>query len=472
MMLKKLRQKKTAKKVWIILALIITPAFVLWGSGSLLRSKQEIRFAGKIFGRKVPLSEFQEALEACRNQAIIQFGENFNQVQKYLNLEEQAWERLILLQEAKKRRISVSDQEVVGLIQSYPFFQKKGVFDQGIYADFLRYYFHTPARSFEEQTRQNLMLAKLFKELTADLKVNDEEIRDEYRKLNVEISIDYLAALEIEFQKETLKITEEELKSYFAKNSFAFKQPLSFNAEYLMSDSEEKIKNIFLRLQKKETLTKIAKDLNLEAKETGLFASSDSIPGIGWVPEVSRILAKLKEGEFSPPLSLDKKFYLFKLKERKEPYIPDFESSKEKVKQTFVQDKARELSRQKIAKCLEKIKESAKINPDSVDFRPWARECGLKSGAAGPFKYGSYIEGIGASDNFWLEAERLKENELSHIIEMPGGFYVIKVKSRPALDEKKFESEKKEFRQKLLAHKHQEYFLKFVEELKRKAKVF
>ena len=40
-MLRALRNKKTAKKVWIVLAVIIVPAFVLWGSGSLLRSKEE-----------------------------------------------------------------------------------------------------------------------------------------------------------------------------------------------------------------------------------------------------------------------------------------------------------------------------------------------------------------------------------------------------------------------------------------------
>ena len=96
-MLKKLRNKKTAKKVWIILAILIIPAFVLWGSGSLIRSKQEATYAGRIFGRNISFLEYRDALDAVKNTAIMQFGDNFPEIEKVLNLESQAWMRIILL---------------------------------------------------------------------------------------------------------------------------------------------------------------------------------------------------------------------------------------------------------------------------------------------------------------------------------------------------------------------------------------
>ena len=52
-MLKILRNKKTAKKVWIVLAIIIIPAFALWGFGSSSHSRQENATAGRIFGRRM-----------------------------------------------------------------------------------------------------------------------------------------------------------------------------------------------------------------------------------------------------------------------------------------------------------------------------------------------------------------------------------------------------------------------------------
>jgi len=101
-----------------------------------------------------------------------------------------------------------------------------------------------------------------------------------------------------------------------------------------------------------------------------------------------------------------------------------------------------------------------------------AKKFDLESGSTDLFKYGSYIENIGASDNFWITAQKLKEDEVSQIVDMgPSAFYIIKIKSRVPIDEKKFENEKKEFGQKLLLQKRQGYFIKFAEELKIKARI-
>src|SRR3989338_9034316 len=130
-MLKSLRKKGVAKKIFIVLAIVIVPAFVLWGSASLLRS-QKSSYAGKIFGKKVSFDEFQESLRAVQTRGLLQFGENFYKIQRFLNLELEAWDRLILLYEAKKKRIRVTDQEVIGRIAEIPFFQRNGKFDQKI----------------------------------------------------------------------------------------------------------------------------------------------------------------------------------------------------------------------------------------------------------------------------------------------------------------------------------------------------
>jgi parvulin-like peptidyl-prolyl isomerase len=470
-MLKHLRKKKTAKKIWIVLAVIIVPAFVLWGFGSAFRSRGEKVYAGKIFGRNIPLLDFKDSMEAVKNQAIMQFGEKFSQVQKYLDLENRAWERLILLSEAQKRKINVSDQEIVDLIQGYPFFQRKGQFDNRIYNEMLKYVFRTQPRAFEEQTRQNIILSKLYKQVTSGVKLSDEDIKKEYYKANQELSIYYLASLPSEFQKD-ISPSAEEVKDYFAKNSFEFKEPLSFNIEYISLVSEDKVKATLPRLNKRVDLTKLARDLGTEAKETGIFRQTDPIPGIGWAPEVMNLISKLKVGQFSPPVQTDKNYYILRLKERKEPYIPDFETIKDKVRAEFIKNKSSQLAKERIASCLKKLKEAYALSPKTADFNTYAREFGLKAGSTKEFKFGSYIEGIGASDNFWLAAEGLKENEFSSIIETSSGFYIIKVKAKAPIDYKNFETKKEEFTQQLLLQKQQEYFSNFVQELIKKAQLY
>ncbi|MBI4972326.1 MAG: SurA N-terminal domain-containing protein [Candidatus Omnitrophica bacterium] len=243
-MLKKLRKKKTAKKVWIILCILILPAFLLWGSGSIIRSRQETNYAG---------------------------------------LESQAWERLMLLAEAKKQKITANDTEVIQQLASLALFKdNQGNFDNTRYAQILRYYFRTSPRVFEEQLRQNLIIAKLYQQLTNGITLSEEEIKENYKKVNEEMRFDYIAAAPSDFAKE-INVSEEEVKNYFSKNSLQFKQPLSFNIEYAIVAADtkdenaiqQKLKELMLRLKKKEDFKKVALDFGIEVKETGLFTQTE-----------------------------------------------------------------------------------------------------------------------------------------------------------------------------------------------------
>jgi peptidyl-prolyl cis-trans isomerase D len=466
-MLKQLRNKKTAKKVWIFLAVIIVPAFILWGSGSMSRGKDQAQFAGKLFGRNVPFTELRDAIDAVRTQGIMQFGEKFPEVEKYMNLESQAWDRLILLAEAKKRRAKATDAEVIKLIESYSFFQRNGVFDQKIYSELLQYVFRIQPRAFEEQTRQNIMLSKLYDQITANITVKQEEIKDEYLKANQEISINYIAALPADFAKD-IAPSDQEIKEYFSSNQLNFKQPLSYNLEYVTADSVDKIKEFASKLSKQTDFVKIAEEMKLEIKETGLFAQSEPIPQIGWSPEILNLISNLQVGEFSQGVHLDKSYYMFLMKEKKEAFIPEFDKIKDKVKDALIKERSAKLAREKIDQALDKLKEAKQADVSSEVFLKLAKELGIKSESSAPFKFGSYIEGVGASDNLWLAASALKEGESSSIISIPSGFYIIGLKSKPPIDELKFQAEKDELNKKLLSQKKQEFFAKFLEELKKK----
>ncbi len=213
-MLKILRNKKTAKKVWIGLAIIIIPAFALWGFGGGSCSRQETAVAGKIFGRNISYIQFRDAIAAEKIMAIMRFGDKLGEVQQYLNLEAQAWERLILLAEAKKRRITASDQEVIEDIENSPVFQFRGAFNNKIYNEILRYSLRVQPRIFEELTRQNLILSKLYKQVTDKVSLSDEQIKNEYAKVKSKTPID-----ETRFAKEKTdfagKLLFEKKQNYF-----------------------------------------------------------------------------------------------------------------------------------------------------------------------------------------------------------------------------------------------------------------
>lgn len=476
-MLKILRNKKTAKKIWLGLALIIVPAFIFWGSGSMIRSQERGNLPGRIFGRAVSQQEYQEALLAVKNQAMMQFGDNLGEIQKYVDFNALAWQRLVLLAEARKKRINASDAEVIGQIESLPLFKNAhGQFDNRLYNQILQYVLRTQPRTFEEQVRQNIIMRKLYEKVTSDIKIDDRLLKEEYKKTNQEVSVSYIAAIPSDFISD-LNITEQQEKEYFLKNEFEFKMPISYNLEYVTLSSEGKseeelkdtIQKLSISLHKKNNLKGAAGELGLQVKETGLFTEDAPIPGIGWSQEVSRLLSKWKAGKAPITIASGKEIYVLVLKEKKAPYVPDFETVKDRAREKLLKDTAKQIARQKIEECLARLKSLPRAEIDEEDFKKAASTSGLKFESTGPFKYGTYMAGIGSSDDFWNAAVGMKEEQYSGVIAMDSGFYIIRLKNISAFDEKRFLEEKEGFSQKLLERKKEERFTKFLEDLLRLA---
>ncbi len=188
-MLKQLRQKKTMKRILWVLALIIIPAFVLWGAGGLRESKN---YAGMVFGKRVTLDEYRKSFAAARNKAFLLYGSDFYKMQEELDLDKAAWERIIMLKEAERQKIRASDEEVIARIASMPFFQNsEGYFSQRNYVMILNNTFRTSPRQFEEEMRQSMTIEKLAQPVFASVpEPLDTEIEEAIRKEREEIEGD------------------------------------------------------------------------------------------------------------------------------------------------------------------------------------------------------------------------------------------------------------------------------------------
>ncbi|MEW6076038.1 MAG: peptidylprolyl isomerase [Candidatus Omnitrophota bacterium] len=470
-MIKKIYHKKTQKIIWIVLTILILPAFFIWGSSSLLRNKPKASYVGVIDGKKVTVADFEDALLATRNLAIMQFGEKLDELKDYLDFPQQAWERLLLLREAKKRKINIADKEVIQEIQDFPFLQRKGSFDNVLYNQTLEYNFRTPARVFEEQIRQNLILAKLYKQVIAAVKTNDEELLKEYKKENEKISIYYLAGLYADFAK-TVNPAQEELQEYYRSHAIEFKQPPSYNIEYVAVKSDEEAKSLYALFKKTKSLKAAGNALQLDVKESGFFAQGEPIPGFGWSPEITALIAKLNTAEIAPVVRLESNYFLFALKEKREPFIPELDKIQDKVKEAFTRQASQHLAKEALTKCLAQLQKEPNATVNQQVLARASARFGLKEGTTPLFTFGSYIEGVGASDVFFNAARNLKANEWSNVIENPAGCFLISVKRFEPIDSAQYQAQKEAFGRKLLAFKQHEYFAKFLESLKSKSSLY
>jgi peptidyl-prolyl cis-trans isomerase D len=509
--------------MWII-AILVVPAFLLWGSGSVIRSKGNIRFAGTIFGKRISLRDYAQSLSACRNQAKLIYGDKFSDVAEYLNLKEQAWTRLILLYQAKREKISVKDDEVINWIKSSPLFQKDGRFSRSRYNLILQYLLRVQPRKFEEELRDSLKIAKLREAVVREVNVTEDEVKVAYRRKYEKREVSYILIESKDF-KEKLTLTEEELKNYYEDNREEFRLPEQVNVEYLnlafdkfkgqVSISDEDIKDYYNTHLKEFIIpSQEAKEKNKEPKyrslsevkdniksnlifqeakhkaqikasqiiedlidepdfekiaqkyavsfgETGFFAPQESIPGVGFSYQFAKEAFELAKDEISEIITTPTGLYIIRLKEKKASYIPSFEEAKTKIEEAVRRIKAKELARKKAEEILPKLKES--------NFEDVAKELSLTIKKSEPFTREGYIPDIGEAPAFSWAAFNLKIGQISKAVSTPKGYCLLRLDNIREIDEKKYTQEKKELKTALLKQKKEQYFQNWLLKLKEEA---
>src|SRR5258708_2888998 len=191
-MLEILRKKGVNKTVLWIIAVVIILSFGVFGTA--YRIDNIVNSAGTLYGHSVSNKEFQQAYSDARDQAIRIYGDEFFKNGNRIDLEQETWDRLILLKEAQKRDIQVNDQEVVAFIAALPFFQRNGQFDQTLYKEIVqnRSVFDRSTHEFEEGIRKQLIIKRLIDAVAPDVVLSDADLKKEYQKRNEKITLEYV----------------------------------------------------------------------------------------------------------------------------------------------------------------------------------------------------------------------------------------------------------------------------------------
>lgn len=446
-MLRQLRNKEVAKKIIIGLAIIIIPAFVLWGAGSLRGGRRRgPSYAGTIFGKKVSFDEYAESWRAVKNEAMMRY-ENFYKIYKQLDLEGEAWDRLILLHEAKRRGIKVSDEDVINTIRSFPFLIRDNKFDAELYEHVITNMFRISPREFEEDIRGSLIIAKLISSATEDVSVTEEELLQEYKKENEKIKIVYITQSPRDFL-EKIEISENEIEDYYKANTHEFKLPERVNIEYIefkytdyteeieigedeiqyyydthideyehpesirarhiLFEDEEKAKKILKKLKRGADFVKMA-------KEHSTCPTKDKGGDLGYfergkmVPEFDEAAFALTAGEISDIVKTQFGYHVIKLENRKEAYKDVFEDVKKKIKDIILKESARN-------KAYEEALLTAGLINKSADFEKIAEKYNKTIKATGYFPRHGIIPNIGWNPEIQKMAFDLKIGQVGPLI--------------------------------------------------------
>lgn len=99
---------------------------------------------------------------------------------------------------------------------------------------------------------------------------------------------------------------------------------------------------IIAELKEAESLTAVADKFNLKPQTSGFFKRTDSIPGVGYEPDIASAAFKLSERNtlYADAIKGQKGYFVISLRERKGPSLDGFEKEKSDIKARLRQQKA------------------------------------------------------------------------------------------------------------------------------------
>jgi len=242
-MLDIMRQKKRVKQIvlWaIIIALGLS--MLVWGvsnPGGSSGSTAMNTYAAMVDDRTITMQEFINTFEQSIQYLLENAPEDLDsELIKSLGLSNQVLNRLIrgkiveIL--AERWGISASPNEVRQAILNYPGHQGESGEFIGLeqYKMGLERIGVSP-EIYEEEFRYEVLSSKLTRLITDSLGISDDELREEFSRMNQSTKVEYVLLKKDSFKKR-VKPTDEELQAYFDthKNSYRIKEKR--RAEYLL----------------------------------------------------------------------------------------------------------------------------------------------------------------------------------------------------------------------------------------------
>ena len=214
-------------------------------------------------------------------------------------------------------------------------------------------------------------------------------------------------------------------------------------------------------------LSVLAKERGLALRVTPLFTGADAPAELARIEDFSKAAFSLSVNQISPVIEGADAYYLVRVKERREPSVPPFESARADIEKRLKETKAMELAMQKANALLEQLKKER-------DIKRLAADNGLKIEETGWFaRSDPEIPKVGALQELRPGGLALSPYQpiADRVYTQKSSLYLFAFKESEAADMERFEKGKSEFQQQALGVKRRMALQKFVDGLKAKAKI-
>lgn len=506
-MLRWLRKRQVVKRILWGIAATIVPAFVLWGVGSAVRSGRLSQTIATLDGAKIGVNDYLEHLRAVEQFTRLFGGDAARARPDEERLRAEAWDRTLLLVEAKRRQLTVGDQEVIAYIRSLPFLQRPdGGFDLRTYDYVLRHTLGASPREFEDNVREQLLILKLRQAIVNEATVTDEEAFAHYVAERQPLRVAYALVRSSDIV-EHLEPTAEQLRRHYDAHPDRFLVPEQLNLRYVVlpkppetpmdtagapasasasPDEAAEAAADAARQQIAQTrrqaerlvdqiladpsqMAAVAQAAGLTVQETDWFGAGDPIPGLGYERAVADAAWALAVHDVSDPIETDTDFVILQVAERRAARRAPFEEAMDQVREDWRATQQRQIARQRAEALLAQLREVASRHP-GAPLEELAAPLGLSVQRTEPIASSGYVSGLGPAALLADAVRTLAVGDVApSVVGTPVGFAVVQLVERLPVSDTEWEAERETVRQQLLTERRQRHYDDWLDALRQRA---
>ena len=467
--------------LWLVVAVFILFVFVDFG-GTIPGPAPPTEAAAVVGDDEISYGELQRAYRQTEESYRQAYGAQFTpelarQLQLPLQVLEQLVNQRILLDEAERMGLRVSDTELQKAVLQLPIFQDDsgGFVGADQYRRIVRSIGYGTPEEFEEAFRSDMLLGKLNRVLSDNIFVADEEVERAYRTEAETAKIEYVRIPAARFRDEA-ELTTEEVEAHFRENIEDFRLPERRAVDYLMVDSdvvrqgltvaeadlrayytanaadydtEEQVRarQILLLLDNEERgeeetrqqleVLKARVEAGEDFAQLASEFSEDSFTaaqggemapfGRGQIlPEVEEAAFAAQPGDIVGPIKRANAYQLLEIIDYTPGGVPPFEAMKDVVERRVLAERAREATEAKARELAERLRREEIGSSRDLELIAEA-DTAVSYRTTQPFGRSDNVPGVGRSTPFSEAAFGLAENEVSEPVRVGSGWAVVRL---------------------------------------------
>lgn len=225
-------------------------------------------------------------------------------------------------------------------------------FLKGVPAD-QRKYLSDP--QFRERCLGQLISMRLYEKLGEELKLEETEV---FKKSLELAKAEILAQMAMQETVKDADVSDEEIENYYKENTDKFLKSGTVHAKHILTETEEKCKEILEQIEKNEkTFEEAAKEFSTcpsgaKGGDLGSFGKGQM------VPEFEKAAFEAEIGKIVGPVKTQFGYHLIKVEDKTGDAAAPFDEAKNTIRQGLIMRKQSEMYEQKLSELKEKYLES------------------------------------------------------------------------------------------------------------------